>query len=48
MKRTQPQYENIRSWMYRNARPVDLARWRFHFENGEKEMYCGRYPLIKI
>ena len=24
-------------WMYRNARPLDLARWRFHFEDGSKE-----------
>ena len=23
-----------RAWIYRNARPVDLARCRFHFENG--------------
>jgi len=22
--------------MYRNARPLDLARWQFHFENGSK------------
>lgn len=23
--------------MYRNARPLDLARWRYHFENGSQE-----------
>lgn len=27
-------YNRIRSWFYRNARPLDLARWRFHFEEG--------------
>ncbi|MEK4064186.1 MULTISPECIES: hypothetical protein [Paenibacillus] len=27
-------YHRIRSWFYRNARPLDLARWRFHFEEG--------------
>jgi hypothetical protein len=23
--------------MYRNARPLDIARWQYHFENGNKE-----------
>ena len=27
-------WRRIRRWMYRNARPLDLARWRYHFENG--------------
>ncbi|OKP72212.1 hypothetical protein A3844_27065 [Paenibacillus helianthi] len=26
--------KRIRNWVYRNARPVDLARWKFHFEKG--------------
>ncbi len=30
-------YRSITRWMYRNARPLDLARWQFHFENGNKE-----------
>jgi hypothetical protein len=30
-------YEEIRSWMYRNARPIELAIWQYHFENGSKE-----------
>jgi hypothetical protein len=29
-------YQSIRRWMYRNARPLDLARWQFHFENGSQ------------
>ncbi|PLR94167.1 hypothetical protein [Bacillus sp. T33-2] len=38
MKKLSKQYvEEILSWMYRNARPVDLARWQLHFENGSKE-----------
>lgn len=35
MKLLLEDYEGIRRWMYRNARPLDLARWRFHFEGGE-------------
>lgn len=31
------QYNKVKRWMYRNARPVDLARWQYHFENGNKE-----------
>jgi len=30
-------FEKARQFIYRNARPLDLARWRFHFENGSKE-----------
>ncbi|SHJ81905.1 hypothetical protein SAMN02745751_03452 [Dethiosulfatibacter aminovorans DSM 17477] len=28
------QYQQIRSWIYRNARPLDMARWNYHFEGG--------------
>ena len=27
-------YNEVRSWMIRNARAVELALWRYHFENG--------------
>lgn len=30
-------YNEIRNWMYRNARPIELARWQYHFEGGSKE-----------
>ncbi len=30
-------YDKICKWMYRNARPLDLARWQYHFEGGSKE-----------
>lgn len=30
-------YEKARAFIYRNARPIDLARWQYHFENGSKE-----------
>lgn len=30
-------YMEIRSWMYRNARPIELAIWQYYFENGSKE-----------
>ena len=30
-------FEEIRQWMVRNARPIEFARWRFHFEQGSKE-----------
>ncbi|MGN0675876.1 MAG: hypothetical protein ACI4KG_08980, partial [Oscillospiraceae bacterium] len=31
------EFENSRQFVYRNARPLDLARWQYHFENGSKE-----------
>ena len=30
-------FERARSFMYRNARPIDLARWKLHFEGGSPE-----------
>lgn len=30
-------FEQARNFMYRNARPLDLARFQYHFENGDKE-----------
>lgn len=27
-------FDEIRRWMYRNARPLELARWQYHFEDG--------------
>lgn len=30
-------FEKARRFIYQNARPVDLARWQHHFENGSKE-----------
>lgn len=30
-------FEKARQFVYRNARPLDLARWQFHFENGSRE-----------
>ncbi len=30
-------YQKAQNFIYRNARPLDLARWQYHFENGSKE-----------
>ena len=30
-------FEKARSFVYRNARPVDFARWQYHFEGGSSE-----------
>ncbi|MHB1460842.1 MAG: hypothetical protein ACYC1M_06140 [Armatimonadota bacterium] len=30
-------YQQVRNWMYRNSRPLDLARWRYHFEDGSAD-----------
>lgn len=36
-KLTQEQFMKIKKWMYRNARPLDIARWKYNFEDGSKE-----------
>lgn len=30
-------FEKARTFIYRNARPLDLARWQYHFENGSRD-----------
>lgn len=30
-------FDKARTFIYRNARPLDIARWKYHFENGSKE-----------
>lgn len=30
-------FEKARTFIYRNARPLDVARWQYHFEGGSKE-----------
>jgi hypothetical protein len=37
MKMPIEQFQIIKKWMYRNARPLDIARWKYHFESGYKE-----------
>lgn len=37
MKLIKSDLESIRRWMYRNARPLDLARWQYYFEGGSAE-----------
>jgi hypothetical protein len=29
-------FSEIRNWIYRNARPLDLFRWQYHFEEGDR------------
>ena len=31
--------EKAKEFVYRNARPPDLARWQYLFENGKKRMF---------
>lgn len=30
-------FKKARTFIYRNARPLDLVRWQYHFEGGSKE-----------
>ena len=30
-------YQKARKFIYHNARPLDIARWQYHFEGGTKE-----------
>lgn len=34
MKLSQADFTEIRQWMVRHARPLELSLWKFHFEQG--------------
>ena len=34
---TLEEFHEIRSWIYRNARQIELAIWKYQFEKGNKE-----------
>jgi len=36
-KLTAQAFQEIKVWMHRNARSIDLAVWRYHFEGGSRE-----------
>ncbi len=40
-------FEEIRLWIYRNARPIELARWQYEFENGSKEAVLSALSLYQ-
>jgi hypothetical protein len=46
-KLTSQAFAEINLWMHRNARPVDLAVWRYHFENGSREAVLAELSLYR-
>ena len=40
-------YKEIRTWIYRNARPLELALWQFCFEGGTREQVMETYEILK-
>lgn len=37
IKLSKIKYNKTRLWMYRNARPIDFARWQYHFEDAQPD-----------
>jgi hypothetical protein len=37
LKLSRGDFEEVRLWVHRNAREIELALWRYYFENGSKE-----------
>lgn len=33
----QKEYQEIRAWMHRNARPLEMAVWNYFFEGGARD-----------
>lgn len=36
-KLSKADFKEIQAWMHRNARPLELALWKFHFEGGSRD-----------
>ena len=39
-------FEKARNFIYRNARPVDLALFKYYFENGSRDDVLDRTVCI--
>lgn len=46
-KMSKQSFEEIRLWIYRNARPLDLALWQYHFEDGSRENVLNVLPIYQ-
>ncbi|MBE6931673.1 MAG: hypothetical protein E7463_15495 [Ruminococcaceae bacterium] len=40
-------FEKARKYIYQHARPLDLARWQYHFENGMKEAVLAALEMYQ-
>ncbi len=40
-------FDEIRTWIYRNARPLDLALWQYYFEEGSREAVLSILSLYQ-
>ena len=48
MKKLKAQdYAEIRLWMYRNARQIELALWQYYFENGSQESVLAALAMYQ-
>ncbi|HEX3028046.1 MAG TPA: hypothetical protein VHT34_01785 [Clostridia bacterium] len=46
-KLTQKDYQEIKLWIYRNARPIELAIWQYFFEDGSQEAVISSLMLYQ-
>lgn len=40
-------FQQVSTWIYRYARPLDLSRWQYHFEQGTKEEVIDRLAVYQ-
>ena len=46
-KLSQRKFLEIRAWIYRTARPIDLALWEFYFENATNEKFLKAWSFYQ-
>ncbi len=40
-------FNTIRTWVYRNARPLEFTLWKYHFEGGSIESVLEQIQLYQ-
>jgi hypothetical protein len=45
-KLTTQDFREIKTWIYRNARQVELALWQYYFENGSRDAEAGMQEAV--
>ena len=41
-------YHRARRFVYKNARPLELAKWQYHFENGSREAVLETLRMVGL
>lgn len=47
LKLSQVAFKEVQAWIHLNARPIDLAIWKFHFEDGDVDLVLNELTFYQ-